>query len=44
MDELNLKNFGFNKREVQKLYSDLIKLVNLREERAKSVKKTKRRW
>jgi len=43
MDELMLKPLGLNRNDVKNLYSDLIKLVKLREERAKSVKKLKKK-
>ena len=36
MDLMILTSLGFNKKDVQKLYLDLIDLVKLRETRAKS--------
>ena len=41
MDESILEPLVFSKKGIQSLHSELIKLVKLREERAKSVKKQK---
>jgi len=42
MDEMILKPLGLNKKDVKNLYTELINLVNLREERATSIKKLKK--